>query len=337
MSRATNGSASVMTLLDVLLAGVWLAFTAATMTLQAGSPVRILAALVTLLVLPGYALTTAIFPAKRTAQEEQSSLGTHALNAFNTGGDERAAGALTGTERAALSLGLSVAAMPIFGLLVELGYARYRLSEMFALLVALLAVIFGIGVIRRIRLQPADRYTLPVDALLDALTVAFGRTSGRTFALNVGLALAIIISMGTLTVAIVAPQDGTQYTEAYLLAEQPDGEWAAKNYPTELELGESVPLLLAVSNKEDQSTHYTAVVSIQQVDADGEVIEQSWLDRFRKTVPAGETWRNEHEVRPTLTGDQLRLQYLIYKGQAPAQPSAETAYRTVSIEVSIRN
>lgn len=319
---------------DVVLGIVWLALAYGATFLSAGSPVRIFATLATLLVLPGYALTTALFPA--TSQRSGGSILGGTENGTGTRFSENIEGlpSLPDPDRAALSFGLSVASLPLLALLVESLFGTYEVEGVLAVLTAFVSVAFAVGVVRRWRIPATERYELPLDRWLSTCrsTVRYG--NGWDMALNVGLAAVIVLSMSTLAVALVAPQDGTEFTETYLLADQGDGDWAAKNYPTDLERGESVPLMVVVANQEDRDVNYAVVVSLQRLD-DGNVTEREILNRFQHRVADGESWRKSHQVTPTMTGERLRLAYLLYTGSAPENPTAEGAYRTVSIRIDV--
>lgn len=80
------------------------------------------------------------------------------------------------------------------------------------------------------------------------------------------------------------------------------------------------------------------VVELQRVDvADNEtrVRDASELRRFRPTLAYNETWQRQHTVTPALTGERLRLQYLLYRG-APATPvNRSAAYREVHLWVNV--
>jgi hypothetical protein len=78
-------------------------------------------------------------------------------------------------------------------------------------------------------------------------------------------------------------------------------------------------------------------VTLQQTDQtpNGTVVSrEEELTRLSPTVEAGETKRVRHELRPTFGGGRLRVQYLLYRGDAPSDPSSETAYRSAHIWIS---
>ena len=330
--QSSDGGLSTVPM-DVVVGFLWLGVAAATTLLATGSAVRVFAALVTVTVLPGYALTTAVFPRARE-REERSTDPTATGNVITFTSDRPGRAAITGVERAALSFGLSIAVLPALAFVTEYLYGGYDLVGVLIVLTSFVVLAFAVGVVRRWRAPVEDRYDPTPGAWLVGRWAELNRSNGWELALNVALVAVVVISSSMLVVAVVAPQDGTQYTEAYVLAEQPSGEWAAKNYPTEMQTGDGTPLRFVLSNGEDTTVNYTVVVTLQRLDGET-VIAQNELRRFRHRLSADETWRNTHEVTPEMTGDGLRLTYLVYRGEAPSDPSVESAYRSVSLRVDV--
>jgi uncharacterized membrane protein len=326
----------LQTVADAAVALVWLGVAVATMFLPAGSPVRVFAALTVLLLLPGYALTTALFPATTAGRTERSQVGTvGARSATPFSGESDSQAAVSNVKRAALSFGLSLASLPLIGFVAEVVFGSYEVVPLLAVLTVFIVAVFGVGVYRRLGVPADERYVLPVGRWLKGAEAGFVRTEGFDRMLNIGLAVVVVLSMGVAGVALVAPQEGDGYTEVAVLAQQPDGDWAAKNYPTAMQAEEPVPVMLTVSNDEREPVEYTVVVALQRLEDNGTVTEYRELQRFWNRVSPGETWRNPHEVTPTMFGDQLRLVYLVYRGEPPSTPSVANAYRHVSFRVSV--
>ncbi|RDZ95950.1 hypothetical protein DEQ92_21610, partial [Haloferax sp. Atlit-6N] len=65
------------------------------------------------------------------------------------------------------------------------------------------------------------------------------------------------------------------------------------------------------------------------------VLQREQLTRFDPTLDANETWHQPHTVRPTLTGERLRLTYLLYRGSPPQQPSVDSAYRETHLWLNV--
>lgn len=180
--------------------------------------------------------------------------------------DRTGRAAITGVERAALSFGLSIAVLPALAFATEYLYGGYDLVGVLMVLTSFVVLAFAVGVVRRWRTPVEDRYDPTPGAWLAGRRAELDRSNGWELALNVALVAVVVISSSMLVVAVIAPQDGTHYTEAYVLAEQPSGEWAAKNYPTEMQTGDGTPLRFVLSNREDTTVNHTVVVTLQRLD-----------------------------------------------------------------------
>lgn len=292
--------------------------------LGAGAPVRVAVTLSYLLFVPGYALSTAVFPARR-----------HVADADGVArGRRTAVAALDDRERLAVSFGLSLALLPLFGLslaALQWGFAPRAVLTLTTLFVGSAMVI---GVFRRAGLTRDVRYVPPVERWRREATDALFRTPMADRALNVALAVAVVAAVVALGVGLVAPQDGTSYTSLSLLTRSDDGQLVAADYPTEFSSGQGQRLVVEVANHEGEPVHYVLVVQLQRVEG-GQVTGVEELDRFDKRVPPAGTWQVRHDVTPTMTGEDLRLVYLLYRGSAPGDPTVQNAYRHVSIWIDV--
>jgi uncharacterized membrane protein len=81
------------------------------------------------------------------------------------------------------------------------------------------------------------------------------------------------------------------------------------------------------------------VVQLQEATVENNetvILDRQEIDRFSSPAVAdNETWQRTHEIRPTRTGDRLRVQYLLYRGPPPAEPTAETAYRDLDLWIDV--
>lgn len=58
------------------------------------------------------------------------------------------------------------------------------------------------------------------------------------------------------------------------------------------------------------------MIQLERVEGDkaeAEVVERDELDRFNRLLEYEEAWYDEHEIAPTMAGENLRLSYLLYK------------------------
>jgi len=299
-----------------------------------------LMALLFVLFVPGYVAATALFPRRHSAASEGGGL----LSVDSPGGEVALGGVartqtISWTERSALSFGLSLALLPLIGLFVAPLGGSLAPEPVFVGLNAFIAVTVVVAVLRRIRVPRDERMRLPYRRWSYVLrrSVFAGRSRADSL-LSALLLFAVLTSVVTLGAALVAPQNGEAYTSATLLTEGPDGGVVASGYPTEFTRGEGQQLVVQVENNEGESTSYTVVGQLQRVDAAGDeptVSDRERLFRERNTVGDGGTWQATHTVTPTMTGEDLRLAYYVYRGDAPADPTAENAYRELYLWIDV--
>ena len=186
---------------------------------------RVVLGLPFVLFFPGYALITALFP----------------------GRDD-----LDGIERVALSFGLSIAVVPLLGLILNYTPWGIRLHP---ILITLLAFTFIMSVIadyRRGRLPVKKRFVVS----LDIETARWSDLSKLDKVLAVVLVCAVIFAVGSLYYVVTAPKTGEKFTEFYILG--PGGK--AEDYPREMKKNEQKEVILGIVNHEYRTVSYTAEV-----------------------------------------------------------------------------
>jgi uncharacterized membrane protein len=137
---------------------------------------------------------------------------------------------------------------------------------------------------------------------------------------------------------VAVPKQGESFTEFYLLTESPDGELVADGYPTEFTAGESRELVVGVGNQEHQDMEYTVLVELHRVEIENNstrILDRERLRTFEAQVAHNETWQRQHSVTPELTGERLRLTYMLYRGAPPGTPTADNAYRELHLWVNV--
>lgn len=158
--------------------------------------------------------------------------------------------------------------------------------------------------------------------------------------MRVVFAVSVIVTAATVGGALASEQSGERFTELYLLTVGENGELTADDYPTNLTRGESVPLVVGVTNKERRVQSYTVVVVLQRIDersGSTRILDEAVLHRFQMRLAHNETWEHRHRVTPQFVGERNRLVYLLYRGTPPDEPSTENAYREVHLWVTIRS
>lgn len=293
---------------------------------------RLGAAALLLFFLPGYAVVAALYP--RAQLDRPDAAGRVGIGL---------------AERLALSFGASVAIVPLVGLTtwqiatLDGGPVAAELWRARTTPLAVLTVVVVGGCtaasVRRSRLPDHQRFALPYGEWIDAVRQALGPSRGLLDrVLTVALAASVLLAVGSLGYALATPVDGEQYTSASLLAPGADGEPVASGYPTDLAPGERAQLVLELGNHEGRQVDYSVVVRLEEVRTSGDgstVTGATELERLAVTVGADETRTIRHTVTPRTTGDRLRLTYYVYRGDAPATPSRESAYRVLYLWLSV--
>lgn len=296
------------------------------------TPIRVGLALPLVLLLPGYAFISALFP---DAPAE----------------DGTGFGAL---ERIALSVALSLALVSMiayatnftpYGItLIPIGVATIGWTVVFSL----------IALVRRARAAPEDRYGLRSSVtpgvIPNLFTVsqrrqagdsrgAFEPENGRHVLLNVFLVFSLLTLLaGGAYMAFAASSLPAEepHTELYLLSENDDGELTTTDLPTDLSGGETESITVGIENHEGETVTYTAVVYQQEITLadDGQTVEsindEAELDRFETTVENGETDQIAYDAGPT-TDDDAYVWFLLYHDDVPEDPSPENADETTRL------
>lgn len=156
--------------------------------------------------------------------------------------------------------------------------------------------------------------------------------------MNVTLAVLILLVPVTMGYAISIPDDS--YTEFSVLTRDESGDLVSDDYPRNATRGEPVPLVLSIANHERSESTYTVVVRLQRVrtaenGSVGEVVESATLTRERVSVGRGESVTVPYELTPTIAGEHVRAQFLLYRGDPPADPRPGNAYRSLHLWLSV--
>lgn len=285
---------------------------------------RIVFGLPFVLFAPGYVLIAALFP-----EEPRDGEG------------------IDGLERVALSFGLSIAVVPLIGLLLNFTPWGIRLAPIMASLNAFIAAAIAAATYRRLELPVEQRFEVPLDDWFESLRLELLEPGSRgDKALNLLLAISIVLAIGSVVYAVAVPKQGEQFTEFYLLTEN-DGELVAANYPAELGADSAFSIYVGIGNQEHEQVDYAGLVRLQRVEFikdgtgknasinDTRVLAQEELKRFAASLKHNETRVQNVSLRPSLTGQRLRLQFLLYKDEIPINASEENAYRELHLWLNV--
>lgn len=294
------------------------------------SPVRVPAALrvavavVLTIFLPGYALLTLLFPTRRDPDDSPALERAVARETVTSLRHRN----ITWVERMSLSVGASVALLPLLAVSLSVAGVPLTVEPLVAALSGVIVVLMLLGGLRRWRLPPATRFELPVrrwSAELGASTVGNDRRFDAV--LNLALLVMVVVALSGFAYALTATPQGDPYSEAALLTETGETRLLA-NYPETLVTGESRQLTLRVENHEGRTTTYTAFVVFERVRTPDEapvVVERAVIEQLQLTVPDGAVRYAPHTIQPELFGTDLRLSYYLYTDTPPDTPRPETA------------
>ena len=301
--------------IDVLVVGLYILFAPAADVMLSGSVSRVVLLGPMLLFVPGYVLLLTLFP---TAPEPSRQSADRTLSATT----------VDGPERAALSVGVSVALLPIVGFVLTLLFGDLTL-RLIPVLSAFSLVFLVVGAARRRTFPEHRRFAVPLSRWTDGVTNALSRPSRPTVLLNVLLGVCVVATVGLLAFGLVAPQSGTSTTNIAVGSGTGD-DFTLSGYASPEPDTDDVEHTLYLENNEGQSLDYTVVVQLQRV-SDGSVVESTEVDRFGVELDDGEYVYRTQSVIPSLDGDSLRIAYLVYLEEPPAEPDVDSAYRNTYV------
>ena len=258
------------------------------------TPIRTVLGLPMVLFLPGYALIAALFPNR----------------------DD-----LDGIERVALSFGLSIAVVPLIGL--GLNYTQWGI-RLVPILVSLSVFTLGmcaVAVIRRAELGE-NAFNVSFGAAFDSakeelVTAPKGRLDR---ALTILLVLSILASVVTLVYVVVTPKEGEKFTEFYILG--PGG--MADDYPTTYLNGDSGTVIVGVVNHEYAPINYTLDIRLNN----NSLHIDDGMRNLR--LAHNETWEHNVIFTPTSVGDDMKLQFLLFREENQTHP-----YRDLHLWINV--
>ena len=315
--------------IDLLFVGSLGVFTVAIGTgLLESLPGQSVLGLLAVLFAPGYALVSALFPRKNS----DSTLFEDIRPEMTADG-----GTVTAVERLLLAVGLSVCVVPLLGLGLSYRPQGFDGSTLLVLTGTLTILFTGLGAFRRQQALPWKRFDPNARRFVGDSVRAFNAARDRS-PITILLVIGLVVAAGGIGLAVLDAERGEQFTSLYLLSEDPEtGEGVADNYPEEIPVGESENLTVGVTNNEGERTQYSVVVQLQSLGPGGNIQEVQTLDTFRRTVAPGETWEQPHEITPALTGDDLRVTYLVTIDGTPENTlyRPADAYRSVHFWIDV--
>jgi uncharacterized membrane protein len=257
--------------------------------------IRIVLGLPMILFLPGYALIAVLFPTK-------------------TG--------LEGIERAALSVGISVAIVPLIGLL--LNNTPFGIKEVPLLASLSVFIILACTAAYFRRRQFPENKAFEVSFKVSAISLlaeVLGKPESSTEKiLRTFLAISVLALAGSVAYVTLAPHDQNPFTEFYILG--PQG--AAENYTTEYVQGESGTVIIGVANHEHRAVNYTMDVRLENKSLPlPENLKQIQLED-------NTTLEEPLEITPSFEGKNMELQFLLFN-----ETEKDVPYRDLRLWINV--
>lgn len=291
---------------DLVAAVVIASILVAVVLIFPNSPLRLPLGLLFVLFLPGYVIVSALFP-------KEKDLGM--------------------IERIALSFGLSIAVVPLVGLLLNYTPWGIRLEP---ILVSLLILIVGVSALayyRRINIPIKKRFGFTI-------SIAFPKED-LTFldkALVVTIVILLIASCGTIYYMATTPKEGEKFTEFYILG--PEGK--AENYPATLSVGGNGTVIIGVVNHEYANVNYTVEIALLPAnntnvtskseikDWDRTSLEPNRAYSSNVSLNNEEKWEQRFTFNVSLNGS-YKLQFNLYK-----LPDSSSPYRELHLWLTVK-
>lgn len=255
------------------------------------NPLRIVLGLAFLLFFPGYSLISFLFPEK---------------------------GEIDTIERIALSFGLSIAIIPLIGLI--LNYTPFGIKlEPILLITSLFNVIFSsLAILRRKRALNPFFPEVRID-------LRFKSAGMLDKALTIVLIVALFISVATLVYIIMNPRQSERFTEFYILG--PKGK--AADYPTKLFVNQTASVIIGIVNHEQITVNYTIEIWLLDVNFENNrtsIRSMVLIERFNVTLehkPLSEKWEPQWEKLYNFSIDKpghFKIFFLLFKDFAEPLP-----------------
>ena len=277
--------------------------------------IRVIFTVPVILFIPGYVLIAALFPEKKS---------------------------IDGIERFALSVGLSIAVVPLIGLVLNYTPFGIRLNPIVISLVLFTLIMMIITLYRRARLSDEEKFAVPFEMVKPALKEELSPKGQGKFdkVLSIILIVAVIVAAVTTVFVIAFPKDGEKFTEFYILGE----DKMADDYPEKFPVNSQQFVWIGIGNHEYRDVTYTVETLLLNAKWDSatnsSVIHASMpLDRFEVSVLDNTTYLEKYYFSVPYTGYN-RLEFLLYNETVPsasasAEEKMESAYRDLHLWIKV--
>ena len=245
---------------------------------------RVVFGLPFLLLFPGYTLILTLFPKRDQIKD---------------------------IERVALSLGLSIAVVPLIGLILNYTPFGITLESTLYSVAGFIFLMSFITWLRLRRLDESERFNIE-------LKIEWSTSVGRwDKVLKAILVVSVLAAIGVLSYVLATPKVGEKFTEFYVLGS--GGE--ASGYPTEISLGEETSVILGIVNHEQETVEYRVDIVIDSI-------------KYNEVGPLflanDEKWQDTVNFSLNKLGDNQKVEFLLYKSDQ------DEVYRSTHLWIDVR-
>ena len=280
--------------LDLALVVVWLAVSIIAIYLPVlnDTTLRIVLTLPVILFIPGYGLIAALFPKE---------------------------GDVDLLERIMLSIGLSIAVVPLIGLGLNFTPWGIRLEPLVVSIMLFTWVMIVVAQYRRAILPSEERFRVSFFASAGRIREEFLPPWGSRVdrLLNGILVLVAIVAILTTAYVIAFPKQGERFSEFYILGEKQ----RSADYPEMILAGQPYQMYIGLGNHEYRNVTYTIETWTLRTEFDTvtnttSILSMDSLDRQSLVLSHNETMTIPYTLFVNKTGDN-RVEFLLFKENIP--------------------
>jgi uncharacterized membrane protein len=212
---------------------------------------------------------------------------------------------LNNIERMAISFGLSLAIVPIIGLIIDYTPWKLSLNSILYSVAGFVLLFSVIAFLRQLKLANEEKPSIHFDFTWWNSQKAIEKI------LSVILIFAAIGTIGVLFYVIAVPNTSSTYTEFYMLNE----EGSTNDYPSEIDQGDTGIVTLYIINHEQCDITYRIDITIDENTGDSisPVVLQS-IDLI--SLENEEKYETLAEFRPQNAGDDQKVEFLLYTNES---------------------
>ena len=201
-----------------------------------------------------------------------------------------------GIERLALSFGLSIAIVPLMGIILNFTPWGILFYPILISITLFIMVTSAIGWYRQQILPASDRFSVTFKAGVPKW-VSMTRLDK---ALSISLVIVIVAVLGCLSYLIAVPKQGEKFTEFYIL----NIEGKAVDYPKQVKSGEPVEVIIGIVNHDYQPASYRVGITIDDVKSSQAAIGM---------LAHEEKWEEKVSFTPKVAGEKQKVEFYLYK------------------------